>query len=39
MRGQVLLGLPFVGVQCSVENGYKVGMRGGCGGFVGHDSL
>jgi hypothetical protein len=32
MRGEVILGFTFVGLQSSVENGRKVGMRGGCGG-------
>jgi len=39
MRGQVLLGFKFVSFQGCVENGHKVGMRGGCGGDGGHDGL
>ena len=35
--GQVLLGFTFVRIQSGVENGYKVRMRGGCGGGSGHD--
>jgi hypothetical protein len=35
--GQVFLGFTFVGFQSGVENGYKVRMRGGCGGGSGHD--
>jgi hypothetical protein len=37
MRCQVFLGFMFVGFHRSVENGYKVRMRGGCGGDSGHD--
>jgi hypothetical protein len=32
MRGQVLLSFKFVGFQSGIENGRKVGLRGGCGG-------
>ena len=38
MRCEVFLGLLFVCFQRSVENGYKVGVRGGCGGDGGHGS-
>jgi hypothetical protein len=39
MRDQILLCLPFVGFQCSVENRHKIGLRGRCGGGSGHDTL
>jgi hypothetical protein len=32
MRGQVVLSFTFVRFQSGVENGHKVGLRGGCGG-------
>jgi hypothetical protein len=32
MRGQILLSFTFVRFQSCVENGHKVGLRGGCGG-------
>ena len=37
IRCQVFLGVTFVGFQRCVENGYKVGLEGGCGRDNGHD--
>ena len=39
MRGQVFLRFSFVSFQRSVEDGRKVGMRGGCGRSSGHDGF